>query len=123
MKPSTVKRIASVQSGKGEEQQPGERLPPFKPEKLEAYSQFLNHLIRGQIKAITTIGGNPDSIVNKCPQESENSESKIPKQMQVCQELNVLNKKIVEDFKKDSLKTLCLLTQTPDLDHNLFQWE
>lgn len=43
--------------------------------------------------------------------------------MEACVELANFNRKIVEDFKKDSLKTLCLLTKTPELNHNLFEWE
>ena len=43
--------------------------------------------------------------------------------MQVCTELNAMNKDLVNNLKKESQQTLCLLTNTPDLTHNLFQLE
>ena len=43
--------------------------------------------------------------------------------MQVCTDLNTMNKDFVNNLKKESQQTLCLLTNEPDLTHNLFQLE
>ena len=90
---------------------------------MEAYSQFLNKIIRGQAKAIETIGGDPYVIMDKCPSEMEEPSTKIPRQMQVCTELNALNKDTVNKLVKESQQTLCMLTNMPDLTSDLFQLE
>ena len=43
--------------------------------------------------------------------------------MQVCTDLNAMNKDLVNKLKKESQQTLCLLTNSPDLTHDLFQLE
>ena len=69
---------------------------------MEAYSQFLNKIIRGQAKCIESIGGEPTSLLAKCPDESEEPQIKIPSQMQVCTELNSMDKELLNYLKKES---------------------
>ena len=83
----------------------------------------MNKIIRGQAKCIETIGADATQILSKCPDEAEDPQLKIPKQMLVCTELNSMNKELVNNLKKESQKTLCLLTSDPDLNHNLFELE
>ena len=108
-------------------QKENERLRLENEDMKKNFNKFLERIIRGEKDAIEGLG-NKDAkevkdaeklLANPPPEEVE----KLKAQIACAEQLNECNKKTVEDLRKESQKTLSLLTPEPDLKHNLFEWE